>query len=109
MAQVVNTENKKKLIPNPSGKAPVVKTNKTPLFRPVNYILMIIGAVIIIIGYFCISGGAAEQPDQFNPEVFNTRRIVVAPVMILIGLVTEIFAIMWHPRNKKETNEEKAE
>ena len=70
---------------------------------------MIIGVVLLIIGYFCIAGGAAESPEQFNPEVFNTRRIVVAPILILLGLVTEIFAIMWRPKVKEDQTEEKAE
>jgi Ca2+/H+ antiporter len=70
---------------------------------------MVIGVVLLIIGYFCIAGGAAENPEQFNPEVFNTRRIVVAPILILLGLVTEIFAIMWRPKVKEDQTEEKAE
>lgn len=109
MAQVTNTNQKTKLTPNPSGKTSANNSKKPPLFRKTNYILMIVGVVLLIIGYFCISGGAASSPDEFNPEVFNTRRIVVAPILILLGLVTEIFAIMWRPRVKEVENEEKAE
>ena len=108
MAQVNNIQ-KTKLTPNPSGKQPVRQDQKPPLFRKTNYILMAIGAIILIIGYFCISGGAAAEPDQFNPEVFSTRRIVVAPILILLGLVTEIFAIMWRPKVKENQDENKAE
>lgn len=111
MAQVINTEKKPKITPNPSGRKSVDNTKRPPLFRPVNYILMAVGIVILIIGYFCLVGGAPESPDQFNPEVFNTRRIVVSPILILIGLVTEIIAIMWHPKQKKTevAEEQKAE
>ena len=109
MAQVANTNTKTKLVPNPTGKQPVRQDKKPPLFRKTNYILMLIGAILLIIGYFCISGGAAADPEQFNPEVFNTRRIVVAPILILLGLVTEIFAIMWRPRVKENQDENKAE
>ena len=108
MAQVNNNQ-KTKLTPNPSGKQPVRQDQKPPLFRKTNYILMVIGVVLLIIGYFCIAGGAAESPEQFNPEVFSTRRIVVAPIVILLGLVTEIFAIMCRPKVKEDQNEEKAE
>ncbi len=108
MAQIANTKQKTKLIPNPSGKQQVNNSQKPPLFRKTNYILMIIGVVLLIIGLFCLAGGAPANPDEFNPEVFNTRRTVVAPILILLGLVTEIFAIMWHPR-VKEQSEEKAE
>lgn len=109
MAQVVNTNQKTKLTPNPSGKKPVLKDKKPPLFRTVNYILMGIGVVLLVIGLFCLAGGAATDPNQFNQEVFNTRRITVAPILILMGLVMEIFAIMWHPRVQKNQNEEKTE
>lgn len=108
MAQVNNNQ-KTKLTPNPSGKQPVRQDQKPPLFRKTNYILMIIGVVLVVIGLFCLAGGAAASPDEFNPEVFNTRRIVVAPILILLGLVTEIFAIMWHPKVKENPTEEKAE
>jgi Ca2+/H+ antiporter len=109
MAQVTNTNQKAKLTPNPSGKTVVNNSQKPPLFRKTNYILMIIGVVLLVIGLFCLAGGAASSPDEFNPEVFSTRRIVVAPIVILLGLVTEIFAIMWRPKVKQSENEEKAE
>lgn len=108
MAQIANTNQKTKLTPNPSGKQQVNNSKKPPLFRKTNYILMIIGVLLLVIGLFCLAGGASASPDEFNSEVFNTRRIVVAPILILLGLVTEIFAIMWHPR-VKEQSEEKAE
>lgn len=113
MAQVVKTEKKEKLTPNPTGKPmnnPASNKPKVPLFRKMNYILMIVGVILVVVGYFCISGGAAEQPDQFNPDVFSARRITVAPILIMLGLVTEIFAIMWRPCCKKACdNEEKTE
>ena len=109
MAQIANTNQKAKLTPNPSGKFTPKKNEKPPLFRKTNYILMIIGVVLLVIGLFCLAGGAASSPEQFNPEVFNTRRIVEAPILLLIGLVTEIFAIMWRPKVKENQNEEKAE
>ena len=81
-----------------------VKGNRPPLFRKMNYILMGIGALLLLIGYICLSGG--DVPDEvFDGEIFNTRRIVVAPIMILLGLLTEIVAIMWHPKATKNDNE----
>ena len=78
--------------------------NRPPLFRKMNYILMGIGALLLIIGYICLSGG--DVPDEvFDGEIFNTRRIVVAPILIFLGLVTEIVAIMWHPKAPKTDNE----
>lgn len=74
-----------------------VKGNRPPLFRKMNYILMGVGALLLIIGYICLSGGKVPD-DVFDGEIFNTRRIVVAPILIFIGLMTEIVAIMWHPK-----------
>lgn len=105
MVQVVNNGQKAKLTPNPSGKTPAQKNEKPPLFRMPNYILMGVGAILLIIGFFCISGGGTDDPTKFNLEVFNTRRTVVADILILLGLVTEIFAIMWHPRVKQNQEE----
>ncbi|MBQ9435921.1 MAG: DUF3098 domain-containing protein [Bacteroidales bacterium] len=97
MTQVIPVENKstKPNLKNKNSKQP-------PLFRKVNYILMVIGVVILAIGYICLRGGGAESPNEFSEAIFDTRRLVVAPILMLSGLVIEIFAIMWHPRKKKE-------
>ena len=80
-----------------------VKGNRPPLFRKMNYILMGVGALLLLIGYICLSGG--KVPDEvFDGEIFNTRRIVVAPILIFLGLATEIVAIMWHPKAPKTDN-----
>lgn len=72
-----------------------------PIFRKFNYILMIIGIVILAIGYFLLAGGGSDDPNVFNPEIFSTRRIVIAPIFMVIGMVTGIFAIMYHPKAKQ--------
>ena len=78
--------------------------NRPPLFRKMNYILMGVGALLLLIGYICLAGG--KVPDEvFDGEIFNTRRIVVAPLLIFLGLVTEIVAIMWRPKVQKSDNE----
>ena len=81
-----------------------VRGNRPPLFRKMNFILMGVGALLLLIGYICLGGG--DVPDEvFDGEIFNTRRIVVAPILIFLGLVTEIVAIMWHPKASKADNE----
>ena len=104
MAQVVTVEKKEPLKPNLSKQNNSVK--KPPLFRKMNYILMAVGVIILIIGYVLFSGGKAPSDTEFNPEIFNTQRLIVAPTLMLIGLVTEIFAIMYHPRQKKKIDPE---
>lgn len=64
-----------------------------------NYIALAIGFGIILLGFFLMSGGKSEDPNVFNPEIFNFRRITLAPILLLIGFVVEIFAIMWKPKN----------
>ena len=101
MAQVIPVD-KKPTKPNLSKKT----SSRPPLFRKVNYILMAVGVVILVIGYICLRGGGAESPNEFSEAIFDTRRLVVAPLLMLSGLVIEIFAIMWHPRKKKEETAE---
>lgn len=72
-----------------------------------NYYLMAIGFVIIIIGFTLMIGGKADNPNEFNPEIFNFRRITLAPMVALFGLLFEIYAIMKKPKESKteETND----
>ncbi len=70
------------------------------VFGPMNYRLLAIGLVVIIIGFILMSGGKSDDPTVFNPEVFSTRRITIAPIVVLIGFIIEGFAIMWKPKNK---------
>lgn len=72
------------------------------VFGPMNYRLLIIGLVVIVIGFILMSGGKSDDPNVFNPEVFSTTRITIAPMIVLIGFVIEGFAIMWKPKNKTE-------
>jgi hypothetical protein len=63
-------------------------------FGKSNYIWMLIGAVCIIIGMFLMSGGKRPNPDVFDAiEVYSFRRITLAPIVIIIGFVIEIYAI----------------
>ncbi len=65
-----------------------------------NYILMIIGFAIIVLGFILMVGGKAENPNIFNPEVFSFRRITLAPMLVLLGFIFEIYAIMKNPVKK---------
>lgn len=63
-----------------------------------NYILMIAGILVLAIGYLLLTGGGSKNPEVFSYELFNTRRLVIAPLVILCGFIIEIFAIMKKPR-----------
>jgi len=65
------------------------------IFEKKNYILMIVGVAFILLGLVLLGGGGSQNPEVFNPEIFNSQRIVIAPTLMLIGFVIEIYAIMW--------------
>jgi hypothetical protein len=61
---------------------------------------MMIGAGVMILGFLLMAGGRSDDPNVFNVnEVYGTRRITIAPIIILAGLVIEIVAIFRQPRN----------
>lgn len=68
-----------------------------------NYILLIIGFAIIVVGFLLMIGGKAENPNEFNKDIFSFRRITLAPIVVLFGFIFEIYAIMKKP---KEDNKE---
>lgn len=72
----------------PAVKQPV------PFFYKENYIWMLAGVVVIIIGMLLMSGGKSTNPAVFDQkEVYSTTRITVAPLLIVIGLALEVVAI----------------
>lgn len=77
------------------------ETNKaTSLFAKENYTWMIIGAVIIALGMVLMSGGKSADPNVFDTnEVYGTVRITVAPALIVLGLLVEVYAIF--KKNRK--------
>lgn len=59
-----------------------------------NYVMMLIGVVIIIIGFLLMSGGGEHTATEFDESIFSFRRITLAPIVVIAGFVFEIFAIM---------------
>ena len=71
---------------------------KNLAFDKVNFILLAIGMAVVILGFILMSGsGSTEQ--AFNPEVFSTMRIKVAPVVCFVGFVSIIYAIIRKPKD----------
>ena len=74
------------------------KTNPS-IFTKENYIWMAAGVVLIAIGMLLMAGGKSDNPGVFdNKEVYSTTRITIAPILILAGLVLEVFAIFRKPK-----------
>jgi hypothetical protein len=75
------------------------ETKSFPIFEKENYLWMLGGIVIMAIGLILMVGGKSSDPNQFHPEqVYSNTRITVAPILILAGLVIEIFAIFRKPK-----------
>ncbi len=88
-AQNVNTS---------SHPGPVQTPGTSGFFYRENYIWMLAGLVVIAIGMFLMSGGKSNDPNVFDQkEVYSTTRITIAPILILIGLGLEVFAIFRRP------------
>ena len=65
------------------------------LFGRDNFMWMAIGGVVIIAGILLMSGGKSPDPNVFSDqEVYSTRRITIAPILIIIGFIIEVYAIM---------------
>jgi hypothetical protein len=63
-------------------------------FGRINYLLMIIGVIVIAVGFLLMIGGASEDPNYFDEEIFSFRRISLAPTVVLLGFAIQVVAIM---------------
>ncbi len=68
-------------------------------FTKNNYYILIGGILLIFLGYTLMIGGGSDDPNVFNPEIFNFQRITLAPIVCLIGFAGIIAAIMWRPKD----------
>lgn len=81
-------------------KAPETTDDKTVMpFGKQNYIIVIIGIVLLALGFILMIGGGSSDPDVFNDKMFDFRHITLSTLLILAGFVVEIVAIFW--RGKK--------
>ena len=65
---------------------------KTFLFDRTSYLILVGSVVLILVGYFLMQGGGSDDPAVYNPEMFNFQRLVVAPGLVLAGLLVALFA-----------------
>lgn len=75
------------------------------LYSKKNYLLMGASLLLILIGFILMSGGQSEDPTAFSPEIFSSRRIVVAPIICLAGFILMIYAILVKPTRAKKEGE----
>lgn len=66
--------------------------------------MMVIGVLVMIAGFLLLTGGGIKDPNVFNYSMFDFRRLVAAPIVIICGIVIEIVAIVKRPRSDSEEN-----
>ena len=64
-------------------------------FGKQNYIIVLIGLALIVLGFILMIGGGSDNPDVFNEKMFDFQHITLAPILVLAGFVVEIVAIFW--------------
>src|SRR5215213_8818492 len=79
---------------------PVKPAGMGTFFEKTNLRWMLIGVVVMALGFILMAGGKSSDPNVFDTkQVYSTTRITIAPVIILAGLVIEIIALFRQPKN----------
>ncbi|MDE6418533.1 MAG: DUF3098 domain-containing protein [Duncaniella sp.] len=97
MSQKRQSPADEKLVREPREKLPLLASN---------FKLMAVAGAMIVIGFLLMAGGSTGW-DEFNPDIFSTRRIVIGPLVSFLGFIFMGFAIMYSPKsqNTEETTE----
>ncbi len=76
------------------------KNSNSMLFDKNNYIIMLVGLAVLVLGFVLMAGGKSSDPNVFNAaEIYSFRRITLAPIIVLLGFAIEIYAIMKKPQS----------
>lgn len=79
-----------------------MENNPKMAITPKGLKFLLIGLIVMVSGYILMSGGGSKDPEVFNQAMFDFRRMVAAPLVIILGIVIEIIAIMGVFKNKEE-------
>ncbi|WP_262498089.1 DUF3098 domain-containing protein [Kordia periserrulae] len=69
------------------------------VFGKKNYLFMFIGLAVIALGFILMAGGGSDDPNVFNEDIFSTRRIHIAPMVVVLGFAIEVYAILLNPNS----------
>ena len=82
------------------AKTPVKNNNQDKMATTAKGIkLMIAGLLVMVAGFLLLSGGGSKDPNFFNEAMFDWRRLIAAPIVIISGIVVEVIAIMGNFKN----------
>ena len=79
-----------------------MKENPKMAITPKGPRYLLIGLIVMVSGYILMTGGGSDDPEVFNYAMFDFRRMVAAPLVIILGIVIEIVAIMRVFKDNKE-------
>lgn len=67
-----------------------------------NYMFILIGIGLLVVGYLLMAGGGSDDPKKYNPAIFDTQRITIAPITLLIGFAVVLYGIMKKPKESAQ-------
>lgn len=79
-----------------------MENNEKMAITPKGHKYLLVGFLVMVSGYILMMGGGSEDPEVFNYAMFDFRRMVAAPVVIILGIVIEVVAIMGAFKGNKE-------
>lgn len=79
-----------------------MENNEKMAITPKGLKYLLVGLLVMVAGYILMMGGGSDDPEVFNYAMFDFRRLVAAPIVIILGIVIEIVAIMGVFRSRKE-------
>jgi len=99
-----------------TAKKKATKTSKQQIvwapgmpFGLVNYVLLLVGIVVLAIGYILLSGGGSEDPAIFSEAIFDTRRLTIAPLTLVLGFSIALASILVKVKTGKEVEKTETE
>lgn len=63
--------------------------------------LILVGLLVMVLGYVLMIGGGSSDPNLFNESMFDFRRLVISPLLVIAGIVIVVVAIMHKPKEEK--------
>ena len=79
-----------------------MENNNNIFFTKKNYLIIIAGILVFVIGYFLMAGGNPEDPSDYSDEIFNFRRLTLAPFVAIAGYVIVLLGIIKNFRTEEE-------